>query len=88
MIFLHQASADHPSLVRPHWRNAVAAPVNRFTGGTLAFRSKRAVPGSPATEFNSIPFHVSHCLNDTAAHRIQLAIRERAMIFGQFACAH
>src|SRR5262245_40066811 len=26
-----KASADHPLLVRPHWRNAVAAPVNRFT---------------------------------------------------------
>jgi hypothetical protein len=32
--FLHPSSADHPSLVRPHWRDAVAAPVNRFTGGT------------------------------------------------------
>jgi hypothetical protein len=29
---LLQASADHPSLVRPHWRNALAAPVKRLTG--------------------------------------------------------
>jgi len=29
-----KASADHPSLVREHWRNALAAAVNRFTGGT------------------------------------------------------
>src|SRR5262245_847710 len=30
---LLQATADHPSLVRPQWRNALAAPVKRFTGG-------------------------------------------------------
>jgi hypothetical protein len=29
-----KASADHPSLVREHWRNSLAATVNRFTGGT------------------------------------------------------
>jgi hypothetical protein len=28
---LHQASADHPSLVRPHCRNSLSAPVKRFT---------------------------------------------------------
>jgi len=28
-----KARADVLSLVRQHWRNAVAAPMNRFTGG-------------------------------------------------------
>jgi hypothetical protein len=30
-IFSIQASADHPCAVRPHWRNAAAAPVNLLT---------------------------------------------------------
>jgi hypothetical protein len=34
MIFVHQASADHPSLVQPHSLNALSAIVNWFTGGT------------------------------------------------------
>jgi hypothetical protein len=34
MIFVHQASADHPSLVQPHSLNALSAIVNLFTGGT------------------------------------------------------
>jgi hypothetical protein len=33
MIVSIQASADQPSLVRPHWRNALGGAVNRFTGG-------------------------------------------------------
>jgi hypothetical protein len=34
MIFLHQTSERTiQSLVPPHWRNAFAATVNRFTGG-------------------------------------------------------
>jgi hypothetical protein len=31
---LHPGSADHPSLVRPYWRNPVGGAVNRFTDGT------------------------------------------------------
>jgi len=31
MIFSMQASADHPSLVRPHWRSALAATVTLVT---------------------------------------------------------
>jgi hypothetical protein len=34
MILSILASADIQWLVRPHWRNAVAAPVNPFTGGS------------------------------------------------------
>jgi hypothetical protein len=34
MIFLHQTSERTiQSLVRPHWRNALTATVNGFTGG-------------------------------------------------------
>jgi hypothetical protein len=29
---LHPSSADHPSLVRPYWRDTLAVTVNGFTG--------------------------------------------------------
>src|SRR5215510_12124715 len=48
LMFFSIQSADHPSLVRPHWRNAAAAPVKQFTGGTQIRHFVMAITGSAA----------------------------------------
>src|SRR5262245_27163439 len=58
MALAHDLSTARPawtiqSLVRPHWRNAVAARVNRFTGGVRIEHFVMAITGLAGTQLAS-----------------------------------
>src|SRR5215831_9267959 len=65
-MFFSIQSADHPSLARPHWFNALGGAVNRFAGGSTE------LAGGPAARQSRIP-STSRC--PAGADRLHRAIR-------------
>jgi len=43
-MFFSIQSADHPSLARPHWFNALGGAVNRFAGGSTELAGSPEFP--------------------------------------------